>query len=344
MNTIPYFRRATGNNFLSAPRPVDWIWEGYLARGATTLLTSQWKAGKTTLVSVLLNHLATGQFLAGLRVKPTKAVIVSEERVEHWHRRSQTLRFADNMIFYCRDRPFPADPEAWRNLLTHLEQLGRDERVELVIIDPLAPFLPGGAENGAAAIRAAVEPLEPLKALRQSVLLLHHPCKGKTAPGQAARGSGALSAYVDVLIEMQLPHGDGPLARRRRLRSWSRLHGTPRNRVIELSLDGTTYTDVPLDPAAYEFKLAPVVTELLRAAPAYTLSRQEILRCWPPTLKLPHASALWRALAEGVKSGHLIQQGSGRRNAPLRYQLPASERNDEDDPADQPSPIAADSP
>jgi hypothetical protein len=52
-----------GNEMCAAalvrPRsPVDWIWQGYLARGATTLLTSQWKSGKTTLVSILLSKLA----------------------------------------------------------------------------------------------------------------------------------------------------------------------------------------------------------------------------------------------------------------------------------------------
>ena len=37
-----------------------WLWHGYLARGAVTLLTSQWKTGKTTLLSVLLNKLGDG--------------------------------------------------------------------------------------------------------------------------------------------------------------------------------------------------------------------------------------------------------------------------------------------
>jgi hypothetical protein len=45
MNTIFGFQQATTDNLLAgSPADVDWIWEGYLARGATTLLTSQWKA------------------------------------------------------------------------------------------------------------------------------------------------------------------------------------------------------------------------------------------------------------------------------------------------------------
>src|SRR5690606_8737705 len=61
MNTITQFHGSRSDSFAEAPAPsIDWIWQGYLARGATTLLTSQWKAGKTTLVSVLLARLARG--------------------------------------------------------------------------------------------------------------------------------------------------------------------------------------------------------------------------------------------------------------------------------------------
>src|SRR5450755_3582489 len=34
----------------------DWLWQGYLRPGAVTLLTSLWKSGKSTLLSVLLSR------------------------------------------------------------------------------------------------------------------------------------------------------------------------------------------------------------------------------------------------------------------------------------------------
>ena len=34
----------------SAPQPVDWLWHGFVAPGNLTLPSSQWKAGKTTLL------------------------------------------------------------------------------------------------------------------------------------------------------------------------------------------------------------------------------------------------------------------------------------------------------
>jgi hypothetical protein len=45
-----------------------WLWHGYLAPAKVTLLSSQWKSGKITLVSVLLARLANGGQLAGLPV------------------------------------------------------------------------------------------------------------------------------------------------------------------------------------------------------------------------------------------------------------------------------------
>src|SRR5688500_2294227 len=60
----------------SLPSGVPWLWQGYLAPGALTLLTSQWKAGKTTLVSVLLARLGTGGTLAGLPLGAGNAVVV----------------------------------------------------------------------------------------------------------------------------------------------------------------------------------------------------------------------------------------------------------------------------
>ena len=42
-------------------REVRWLWDGYLAAGLVTLLTSRWKTGKTTLVSLLLARIGAGR-------------------------------------------------------------------------------------------------------------------------------------------------------------------------------------------------------------------------------------------------------------------------------------------
>src|SRR4029079_12985905 len=60
----------------SAVVPVRWVWHGDLAAGAVTLLTSRWKTGKTTLLSVLLARMREGGELAGSAVSAGRAVVV----------------------------------------------------------------------------------------------------------------------------------------------------------------------------------------------------------------------------------------------------------------------------
>ena len=67
---------------LTAAAPIRWVWHGYLASGSVTLLTSRWKAGKTTLLSLLLSRLGNGGELAGSAVTAGRAVVVSEEAPE----------------------------------------------------------------------------------------------------------------------------------------------------------------------------------------------------------------------------------------------------------------------
>ena len=74
-----------------------WLWRGYLAPGGITLLTSQWKAGKTTLIALLLSRLRDGGELAGLPVRPARVAVVTEESPQQWYRRSQKLHFGGHV-------------------------------------------------------------------------------------------------------------------------------------------------------------------------------------------------------------------------------------------------------
>ena len=76
-----------------AQQPVPWIWTGYLARGRVALMTSLWKAGKTTLLSLLLARRKHGGALAGQGVAAGKSTVVSEEDIGLWHPRISQLDF-----------------------------------------------------------------------------------------------------------------------------------------------------------------------------------------------------------------------------------------------------------
>src|SRR2546429_9965670 len=73
----------------TAPIVTDWLWRGILAPGEFPLLTSQWKTGKTTLLSLLLARMKAGGSLLGLPVASASAIVVSEESALLWRQRQQ---------------------------------------------------------------------------------------------------------------------------------------------------------------------------------------------------------------------------------------------------------------
>jgi hypothetical protein len=314
-----------GSASLQAGAPTDksWLWHGYLAPGALTLLTSQWKSGKTTLISVLLARLKTGGEFAGLPLAAGKAVVISEEPRQLWEIRGRRLDFADHVGWFCR--PFPGKPSApaWRSLVERIAGLRAERGVSLAVIDPLAAFLPGKSENDAPSMLEALAPLQRLTSLGMAVLVLHHPRKQESAPGTAPRGSGALLGHADILIEMRACPRAADGDRRRRLHAFSRYDETPRERLIELSSDGLDYSCL----GTFEQGEFAADWEILRgilAAASRKLTCPEILRSWPATRSADRAS-IYRWLNRAVDLGFACRDGRGRRRHPFRYWLTGQE-------------------
>jgi hypothetical protein len=299
---------------------VNWLWQGYLAPGNLTLLTSVWKSGKTTLLSVLLSRMRQGGTFAGQTLRPGEAFVVTEESSQLWWARNKKLGFGAVRFLFRPFRGRPTLPE-WRELLDHIRGLHAQRAIDLVVIDTLARFYPGGSENEATGMTDALTPLAALASAGASVLVLHHPRRKNSPLGQAARGSGALMGFVDVLIEMRYVGSPASADRRRRLEALSRHDETPRDRVIELSADGTDYACLgDFEEAAFADGWAVLHTVL--AGAARPLSVREVVKAWPPDSKPPAEQTLWRWLDRALGAGTLRREGAGRRNDPFRYFLP----------------------
>jgi len=311
-----------------APQPLDWLWHGFVAPGNLTLLTSQWKAGKTTLLSLLLSRRKGGGQLAGLAIKPGKSVVVSEEPLSLWADRARCLDFGGQVCFISRPFLTIPKPEDWQTLVDRIVALRHLHGIDLAVLDPLAPFL--RCENQAHSVLETLLPLRALTATGLAVLLLHHPGKGARPLGQAARGSGAMLGHVDVSIEMRHPGGD-PLTRQRRFLAWSRHPETPRRLLLELNAEGTDYVPVPDQPED-EFQPSWEPMRLVLEDAPQKLTRQDILAEWPPDFAKPHPTKLWRWLDAGVQRGLIACEGTGRKSDPFRYWLPAREAIWKEDP------------
>jgi AAA domain len=309
----------------AAEAPVAWLWEGFLARGGVTLLTSLWKAGKTTLVSIFLDRMRQGGILAGRAVHPGRAIVLSEKSPSHWEERSQTLGFGDHITWLCR--PFQGKPtrEDWLALIDRLVALHAREPFDLLVIDPLATFLPGRDENNAANMLEIMMPLQRITALRIAVLIPHHPTKRPSPAGHAARGSGALPGFADILIEMDRLNPSDDLDRRRRLRAYSRFRQTPAHTLIELTDDCTDYRFLG------DFAQAEFLNDWERLRRVFEtanvkLRREEILEDWPDDDLRPAGITLRRWLERALEKGHIAREGAGTKGDPYLYWIPELEK------------------
>lgn len=309
---------------------IHWLWHGYLVPGAVTLLTSQWKTGKTTLTSVLLSRMKTGGTLAGLPLAAGRAILLSEESPQQWLLRGHQLDLENHVGWFCRPfRGRPTRPQ-WHHLLDHITTIAVERGVSLVVVDTLAAFYPGKSENDAGAMLDALAPLQRLAAQGLSVLALHHPPKRERGDGPSGRGSGALLGCADILLEMRWYRRAAESDRRRRLLALSRFDDTPRQLVVELNAEGTDYlshgnfTDV-------EFADHWRSLETLLRQASYKLNRAEILAGWPAEER-PDAITVYRWLRRAVELGLVRQDGLGQRQHPFRYWLPESEERWRKDP------------
>jgi hypothetical protein len=297
-----------------------WPWHGFIAFGSVTLLTSRWKTGKTTLLSVLLSRLRTGGPLAGSETTAAPALVVSEESPALWVERGRKTPFGADVRWLCR--PFVAKPnrEEWFGLVHHLEQLTSGVR-SLIVIDPLAMVLPGFNENNAGTIIDSLAPLYRLATAGHAVLLLHHPRKGRTLE---PRGSGAITGMVDILIELDAVQNEAEHPNRRWLRARGRVDGVVRERLIELNAEHTDYLEV--DPEAADLTDGWPVIEWVLSDATSKSTRKEILKSWPEMREKPHPASLWKWLERAVSDGRLQRDGEGRPHKPFRYWLRSRER------------------
>ena len=310
-----------GRNAKRQEPPVDWLWQGLLARGNVTLLTSLWKSGKTTLLAHLLARRKQGGTLAGLAVAAGKTAVITEESRAIWAERIRRLDFGGQVCLFSQPFARIPSPGEWQALLDQVAALHDRHGVDLAVIDPLAHFV--RQENTA---RGMLDTLMPLRTLTQrgmGVLVLHHPAKCEGDAGKHGRGNGALPSHIDIAIEMRQVGAD-PDSRARRLFCQSRFAATPRHFLFGLNADGNDYAALA-DAADEDFhRQWDVLRMVLEDAPQ-KLTRQDILDEWPPDFDKPGSATLWRWLTTAVEQNLIQIEGTGRKTDPYRYWLAATE-------------------
>lgn len=294
-----------------------WILKGYIAAAVFTLFTGLWKGGKTTFLAHLLRALAKGLSLGGLATTACRVLVITEESESIWKRRRDDLGLGDHVEIISR--PFLGRPDTatWTKFIRHIAELVKDRHFSLVVFDSLPNLSPVKDENDASEAIAALMPLYAVTKFGAAVLLVSHPRKGDATEGQATRGTGALPAFVDIIVEMRRYDPERHTDNRRVLRAYSRYEETPAELVLDYDpatgyRAAGTQADVTADGRiAAMLALLPLDCEI-------GMTIEEILAKWPPGIPTPGAATVKGDLAT-VLWTRVDRTGSGVRGKPFRY-------------------------
>jgi hypothetical protein len=296
----------------------EWLWEGFLAKGHLTDFVGFWKSGKTTFIGALLQRLADGGELAGREVRPGRALVISEEPRTKWLERREALGLGDHV--HIISRPFPKRPNhaEWLAFTSHITRLVAEHGYDLVILDSLPNLWCVRDENDAAETVTALLPLQSIATTGAAVLFLRHPRKSDGLQATAGRGSGAISGFADIIIEMRRYVPDDLQDTRRLLTVYSRYDCF--ETVIRWNGDGQYETlgePVAYSAEAQREQLVAVLAEL------GTATTGDLVKA----VGLPHATVSKR-LGELATAGRVVRSGGGRKGDPFRWSL----ANGGDDP------------
>lgn len=199
--------RAAGAVFSRiAPRAVDWLWPGVLARGFCAEITGDPGVGKSLLTCEIAARVSTGRPLPGGRAtEPAGVVIVSlEDDPAAVVRGRLEAAGADLFRVYAmtgvlttddieRDAILPADLDALRDAIAQVD-------ATLVTIDPLLTALDGRFDTHKDAdVKRALRPLTLLAAdVGVALLGVRHPSKGDKRAIHRAGGSIGITGTARV--------------------------------------------------------------------------------------------------------------------------------------------------
>lgn len=291
-----------------------WLWHGCIARGGITQLSALWKAGKSTLIAHLLRSLEAEGDFCGRQVRPARVLYVTEEPQDIWADRRDELALHDHIRFQVR--PFPAKPfqDRWGEFFCHLKAIYAADPYDLLVFDTISELWPVRDENDAARVQQALQPLKTLPR-EVAVLIVHHLRKGDGTEFTAARGSGAFSAFVDILLELRRYNPGDKTCKRRVITGEGRYNEVPKEFVVELR-DGQ-YVAIGDKCEAATRDLRQVLLSVLPAeAPGMTYD--EVAEAWPGETS-PKRQTLLAALHAGAERGDWRQEGKGRRGSPWRW-------------------------
>lgn len=296
--------------------PDTWVWQGILAPGRITLLSAEAKAGKTTLLSLLYQRMASGGTLCGAAVFPGRVIVVSEESADTWLDRRERYGLGDHLEILSM--PFVTKPTQcdWERMIAEAVKALKQKPAVLVVWDTLSHLWWVPDENDNAKEATALMPLRQLSGTGAALALVHHFGAERNGP----RGGTELRGFPDLLADMHLFKQGDFGDRRRVLKIRGRLQAAPSQLTIELNGAGDDYTVLEGAIDAGKPSLWGILQALVPVQPP-GLSAQQFRQQWP-SQPAPLAKRLNGVLADNWQAAGWQRTGTGKKNDAYRYWRP----------------------
>ncbi len=300
-----------------------WLWEGYINRGGITLLSALWKAGKTTLISHLLRAFRGGaEMFCGKPIAKAKILVVTEEDEATWCERQEMLIIEESthhVGMICRPFIGRSNNKSWVEFIEKAAAIVDANDFDLVIIDTLAKLWPVKDENSASMVDEALMPLWAIvKNGRTALLLVHHLRKGDGMEATGSRGSGALTAFVETIVEFRRFDQQSRSCTKRVLDGFGRYKETDGELVLDLTPAG--YVACGDRDEANALNLVEKIADILpKTAPG--VSYGDLVESWPDET-VPRKKVMLATLRQGTECGAFERTGSGMKGNPYTYWMP----------------------
>ncbi len=187
-------------------KPPEWLVRDYLEADTLAVAFGDPASGKSFMGIGMGCCIATGVDFYGLPVKQGPVIYIAGEgrngiarRLKAWEIRNG-LDISTAPFFISTGPAALCDPGSTTQVLTAVDQVGKDNPLKLVVIDTLARNFGPGDENSAKDMSAAIQAMDAIRVKhRCTVLIVHHTGHGDKT---RERGSIALRGGLDASYQL----------------------------------------------------------------------------------------------------------------------------------------------
>lgn len=288
----------------STPETPEYIWYGYLAKGAVTELAAKPKVGKTRLALEIVRCVLAGEEMLGHATFACPVLYMTEQGHRSFISQARTSHLHDSRNGFHVLLRGPVRRLKWAEVGELALAYVKEHHIGLVVVDTLSEWanLRGDDENSAGAAMAAMAPLKAMADMGCAVLAVRHERKGFGDVGESARGSSAFGGGMDILMALRRTKGRGHETRRE-LYAVGRFDDAPPVLTMEYDLGSGSYSLVMAGHDVRNREVELQILEVLPALEGLALSVKEV--CEQVDIG---DSTVRRALADLVQRG-VIDKG-----------------------------------